>query len=284
MQTLKSWSVRLSPGQSLAVALAGVGIVAAADYATGHEIAMSLFYLGPVGFAAWACGRFAGVLLAVLSTVAWYAAEIAVYTEYSHPFIPIWNSLIRFGFFLSGALLIAALRSAIETATFLARTDPLTGIHNRRAFLDRLEHDLILAKRHQSPVTIACVDVDEFKAVNDAFGHAQGDQVLQIVATVMLGTTRRVDTAARLGGDEFAMVLPDTDASGARNVLERIVSELRLALGAAGLDVTCSIGAVTMTKPGESTTELLAAADALMYEVKRSGKGGVAYREYQGDV
>jgi GGDEF domain-containing protein len=78
--------------------------------------------------------------------------------------------------------------------------------------------------------------------------------------------------------------MPDTDSQGARTALQRFVSELRLALGSVGLDVTCSIGAVTMTTPTESSAELLAAADALMYDVKRGGKGGIAYREYQGDA
>src|SRR5262249_11929226 len=153
----------------------------------------------------------------------------------------------------------------------------LTGLYGRRAFMVRLEHDLALAQRRARPVTLAYVDLDDFKSVNDSYGHVTGDRVLQTTGRVLGGALRHADTAARLGRDEFALVLPDTDARGAQQVIGNVARDLRAAFEAENLAVTCSIGVVTFARPGLAVENALAAADALMYDVKRRGKGSVAF-------
>ncbi len=269
---------RLGRGRIVGLSVVGALLVGAADYFTGYEVSMSLFYLGPVALAAWYGGRRAGIGSALMCCVLWYSTQLATGNPYSNSLIPVWNALIRFGFFFITSSLLTALRRGLVEQQLLARTDALTGLYGRRAFEDRLEHQLAMAQRHKTPLTLAYVDLDDFKRVNDTLGHAEGDRVLRTTGQVLKRTLRNTDTAARLGGDEFALLLPESDGRGARRVLEHLVDELREAFSANGQGVTCSIGVVSFLEPVLSAAEALAAADALMYEVKRQGKGALAFR------
>lgn len=276
--TLEQLMDRLSPTQAFLVAAAGVLLIGAVDYSTGFEVSMSVFYLGPVATAAWYAGRRAGIAIAVLSCAMWYAADLAAGNQYSHPAIPVWNAFVRLGFFLITALLLTSLRSSYRNQQYLARTDGLTGLYARRAFEDRLEHDLALVQRHHGAITLAYVDVDDFKAVNEAQGHAGGDRVLKEIGRVLGASVREADTAARVGGDEFALVFPDTDAEGAQQIVSKLTRELRERLAAdGGWKVSCSIGVVTFADAAISAKEAVAAADEVMYRVKRSGKAAVEF-------
>lgn len=164
----------------------------------------------------------------------------------------------------------------------LARTDSLTGLYARRAFEERLRHDLALGKRRRSAISLAYLDLDDFKAVNDTHGHAEGDQALQTVGRILRTAVREADTAARLGGDEFAVLLPDTDRLGAEQLMTKLEHDLGKALEA--WQITCSIGVTTFVEPAVSATAAVAAADMLMYEVKRQGKNAVAYRVIEGTI
>ena len=261
----------------MAIAACGVLIVGGLDYFTGFEISLSLFYVGPVAAATWYAGRGAGIIIAVLSCVSWYLADLAAGSQYSHQAIPVWNALVRFGFFLTTGLLLAALRESFRAQQYMARTDSLTGLFNRRAFEDRLEHDLLLAQRRKNGLTLVYIDVDNFKAVNDMQGHTEGDRVLRTIAGVLRGSIRNGDTAARLGGDEFALVLPDTDGFGARQVVSRLSCELDRILGPDDRRITCSIGVVTLLDTGTLPEHAVAAADELMYQVKREARGTVSF-------
>jgi len=269
---------RFARATVLALATCGVIIVGGIDYLTGYEVSVSLFYLGPVALATWYGGPGIGVGIAILSCVSWYIAELAAGSEYSNAAIPVWNALVRFGFFLVTSLLLTAIQRGLLIQRRLARTDSLTELYGRRAFDDRLKHDLALARRHNSPLSLAYLDLDNFKAVNDARGHAEGDRVLQAVGRVLQGSVREADTAARMGGDEFALVLPDTDSRGAREVASKISAGLREALGEGPPRVSCSIGVTTFLDAEVSAEQAVQAADALMYQVKRTGKGAVAFR------
>ena len=238
---------------------------------------MSLFYLGPVAAATWYAGGWGGIAIAIFSCISWYLADLAAGSQYSHAAIPVWNALVRFGFFLTTSLLLAALRESFRAQRHLARTDSLTGLYNRRAFEDRLEHDLVLARRHKNALTLVYVDADNFKAVNDTHGHAEGDRILRKIGEVLRGSVREADTAARLGGDEFALVLPDTDCPGAKHAVVKITRELHRALGLGDRPITCSIGVVTFLDPAKSPEQAVAAADDLMYQVKRKARGTVLF-------
>jgi len=269
--------VRLTLPYIMTLAMSGVLIIGWLDYLIGYEVGVSLFYLGPVALAAWYAGRLPGVAIAFLSCVSWFVADLAAGNQYSHPAIAVWNAFIRFGFFLITGVLLNALHTTLRAQFHLAKTDSLTGLYGRRVFDDRLKHDIASGQRRKSALTLAYVDVDDFKAVNDTHGHAGGDRVLREIGRVLKGSLRETDTAARVGGDEFALILPDTDGIGAQRAISRFTSELHNALEASVLGVTCSIGVVTFLDSATSSEHALAAADKLMYEVKNKGKGAVAF-------
>lgn len=269
---------RLSSPQAVAVGVFGALVVGEIDYLTGYEIGVGLFYLAPVAVTAWGAGKRPGVFVAALCCVLWYVANWAAGAVYSNPLIPVWNALIRLGFFLVVGLLVATLRERMRELRRLAMTDALTGLFSRHALEARLAHDLALSQRHQSALTLAYVDVDAFKAVNDTYSHAQGDRLLRLVGDVLVRTTRKTDTAARVGGDEFVVVMPDTDSRSAAEVVAKLAHELQAAFAASGLQTTCSIGVATFPDTaGLLPSSAIAAADALMYRVKRNGKAAVEF-------
>lgn len=268
---------RLSRAWLLGVCLAAIAAIAVVDYLTGYEISMSLFYLAPVAAAAWYAGKGPGIALAVLSSLSWIAADIAAGNEYSHWSVPIWNALIRLGFFLANGILVAMLKGSLASQQQRASTDALTGVFNRGAFRERLQHDLQIANRNQKPLTLAMLDLDNFKSLNDTHGHARGDQALICAAGALKSVTRAMDTVARVGGDEFILVLPETDEKGAEEVVSRLRKELFSALEEVAPGVTCSIGALTFRRAPASVEAAVAAADGLMYQAKRRGKNTVTY-------
>jgi diguanylate cyclase (GGDEF)-like protein len=153
--------------------------------------------------------------------------------------------------------------------------DPLTGLANRARFMDRLEHALQRAARHQQPLAVLFMDIDDFKSVNDSLGHPAGDRLLVHVAERIQSHLRPGDTAARFGGDEFAVLLEEgVDGDHACLVAERIIGALRapVALEEREVFVRCSMG-ITAAAAGDSGDEILRRADVAMYVAKAQGKG-----------
>lgn len=271
---------RLTKREVLFIAIFGVGVVGLLDYLTGHELSFAFFYLGPVALAAWYSSRNASIWVSLAACLIWYLADIESQPQHSHPAIPVWNALVRLGFFLSNALLLTSLRKHLAAERHLARTDPMTGTLNRRAFTEQLEYSLALAERNASPLALAYVDLDDFKKVNDTQGHAEGDRALRAVARTLRNSSRRTDIVARLGGDEFAILLPETDLSGARNVMQEIKQQLDNLASTGGPGITCSVGAVVFPERAPAAAEAVKASDGLMYEVKRQGKNAILFGVY----
>ena len=147
----------------------------------------------------------------------------------------------------------------------LSRTDPLTGLLNRRAFLDDLHRELARAKRNAAMLSLVCFDVNGFKQVNDEHGHQKGDALLSAIGTELSALKREVDIASRYGGDEFLVALPDTLLSGVEPFIERLAARIEERTG-----LTISVGtAQTGPEHFQSVDELLRSADLSMYESKR---------------
>jgi diguanylate cyclase (GGDEF)-like protein len=164
-----------------------------------------------------------------------------------------------------------------ETVERQAVTDELTGLFNRRRFQEAMATEVERSKRFGQPVGLVLLDLDDFKAVNDTYGHQQGDLVLREVARVLRETSREIDEPARYGGEELAVVLPGTDLEGAYNLAERVragIEELALPLldGDGTLGVTASFGVATLPGSADDMRELVAAADEALYRAKRAGK------------
>jgi diguanylate cyclase (GGDEF)-like protein len=258
----------------IVIALAAVGAIGLLDYITGWEVYFSTFYLAPVCFAAWFMGRGVGTLVAVLSAAAgWWAVYLQTGHTFSHPAIPYWNVASRLCLLLLAAFAVAALRWALVHA----RTDPLTGLPNSRAFYDAAETEMSRAHRYRRPITIALLDIDGFKRVNDQLGHARGDEVLKGVANTLSSAVRASDVAARLGGDEFALLLPEAGEEAARRALKKVHAALTAAVRGLRPEVGFSIGAATFALPPASLLVALGRADELMYSAKRSAGSGIRH-------
>jgi diguanylate cyclase (GGDEF)-like protein len=263
---------------ALALGVVAVAVLAVVDYATGSELSFSIFYLAPLAWVTWAAGRTRGLVLALLAAATWGAVDVEAGARYSSPWIPVWNSLVRFGFFAITAWLIADVRRAHAAERALARLDPLTGVANSRAFRELLDRELAVMRRAGTPLTIAYVDLDRFKSVNDMLGHGGGDELLRAIGARLAEGLRATDVVARVGGDEFALLLPRTDAASAEAVLERCMGGVRSAVASVpGVPdgVGATIGGVVFADPPASPDEAISAADEGMYEQKRKLRGHV---------
>ena len=162
-----------------------------------------------------------------------------------------------------------------EDARKLADRDPLTGFYNHRFLHERMGEEVVRSQRGRRPLSVLMLDLDDFKLVNDTFGHLFGDRVLTWAAEVIRSTLRQSDIAARYGGDEFALILPETDAEEARRAAERILEAFReqpfVGEKRGPVPIAASIGVATFPMDGRTGTELIAAADAALYQVKRGG-------------
>ena len=168
------------------------------------------------------------------------------------------------------------LEASLQNERELARQDPLTGLANRRAFLETSEEEKERSRRYHHCFNIAYIDLDGFKKINDTLGHAVGDQVLRQVAETLRSNLRSTDAVARLGGDEFALLLVETDAPSAEKVLRKLHDLLRAAMKANGWSVDFSIGLASYLCPPASIDNIIRTADGLMYSVKAKGKGNLA--------
>ena len=165
-----------------------------------------------------------------------------------------------------------------EETTRLAITDGLTGLYNRRHFYQVLEQELTRVARYDSRASLIILDIDDFKRCNDTYGHVAGDRLLQDVARLLTGLTRRIDTVARYGGEEFIVLLPQTDKPGAIVLAERIRTAAPNGLGqglANGTRVTVSAGVATYPLDASTPEELVHAADTALYQAKKAGKNKV---------
>lgn len=251
------------------------------DLVTGEDVSVSFFYMVPILLTTWRGGAVPGLLLNVvcgairLSLVArWQGPE-----PFRKPEL-YWNLLVEGIVFVTLTLIAAALRRMTGELRLLARTDALTAVANRRAFYERAELELSRSRRFRETVTVAYVDVDDFKRINDELGHEAGDDLLRCVADTFLRRVRTTDLVARLGGDEFALLLPSTGPEAALALLSELLQTLRAEMERQAWPVTFSIGSVTFIRSPVSVDDLIRRVDELMYRVKREGKAGVKHEVF----
>jgi diguanylate cyclase (GGDEF)-like protein len=252
-----------------------VGIV---DALTGYEISVGFFYAAPVMLVTWQYGFWPGALLSIAAIVGMFIVDNFVTRHIPFPsneFIPYWNTAIRLSYFILIVWILDKLRSALNREQLYARRDFLTGLANSLAFDERMRAEMDRARRYGHPVSVAYMDCDDFKQVNDRFGHNVGDRLLQTVAQEMQKHLRTADVMARMGGDEFAVILPETGAEQAAAVMRKLQDRMARTAGVFDKAVSLSIGIVTFLTPADTVDRAVQMADELMYEAKSSGKGKI---------
>ncbi len=169
------------------------------------------------------------------------------------------------------------LKAAYKRIEELAELDELTGASNRRSIMRMLEEEIARAERSGSPCSVALIDLDYFKRINDAYGHPTGDEVLRTFSITMFANIRSVDRFGRYGGEEFLLVLPDMDTNSAARALDRlraIVADLEWSAFSPGMKVTMSAGVATL-KTNETSDTFLARADRALYAAKAQGRNRI---------
>ena len=199
------------------------------------------------------------------------------YAPYTYGIFGWSNEVSRLIMMLTASALSLALVSRSQRLLQLATSDPLTGLFNRGYVEDRLAIELSRARRYGNVLTLAVIDADRFKALNDKHGHAAGDFVLKKIGALLRDSFRQSDTTARYGGEEFVVLLPETDIEAARRKVESLrelvaATPIQLGLLAESLQITISAGLARFPDDGDDAAELLAAADERMFRAKRQGR------------
>jgi diguanylate cyclase (GGDEF)-like protein len=274
---LNTFLQRRSPAFIFTASLLLVALLGVLDYLNGPDFSLLIFYVAPIFVAAWYAGRREGFLVCAASGFAWLAGAYATSEHFSSPFVAYWNAGVRLGFIVLVAHLVAAFRLSLAQEREMARTDYLTGAFNGRSFGETAAAEIARARRHSHPFSVAYIDVDDFKQVNDRQGHSAGDRLLKAVADGLRRNVRDIDTVARMGGDEFAVLMPETDARAAQVAMRRTRRRLLEETRRAGWPVTISVGVVTFDHAPDSVDDLLRAADDVMYSAKRNGKNALRH-------
>ncbi|HMU91831.1 MAG TPA: GGDEF domain-containing protein [Anaerolineales bacterium] len=282
MQKIFALLEKRSPYFWIFTSLVIVGLLGVVDYLTGNEFSFSLFYLIPVSLTAWYVSSAAGAIFSILGAVTWLIADLVIGENYSSKFVYLWNTLIRFGFFAIVSYLMSELHRAQNKMQTLARTDFVTGAFNSRYFHELLKTELDRSSRYKRPFTLVYLDLDNFKQVNDRFGHDEGDKLLTCIAQELKQAVRKSDIVARLGGDEFAVLFPEAGRQEAEAIIAKVHHHISEQLKQTHSYVTFSAGAVTFEASPISPAETIRIADKLMYAVKNSTKNGVRFSTYDG--
>lgn len=252
-------------------------VVGVVDGIFGNVYSLVPFYLAPVVLAAWFAGRKVGYLLSCTSTLAWLVVEITGGLYLKSDFAMYWNDAMKLMLFFLTTTVVSSLKEALDREKRIARTDLLTGLPNRRHYFELVEAEIKRNLRYDDPFTIAYLDIDNFKVVNDTKGHAEGDRLLQQVADVLSNSVRETDTVARLGGDEFGLLLPEATTESALTVTDKLRRRLKMDVEGRW-PVTFSIGLVIYLKSPTTIDEVIGRADRLMYEAKETTKNALRWR------
>jgi diguanylate cyclase (GGDEF)-like protein len=254
--------------------------IGVADYITGSEISLSIFYMIPISIATLLSGRVGGSIASLFSATIWLLADLTAGSHYSNWVLPYWNAFVRLGYFMLHTWLLSYLQILIQEQRLKALVDPLTGAYNWRYFEEFANKELERERRSKKPLTIAYFDLDNFKHVNDTLGHEIGDQLLKTVTEFIQGQLRPSDIFSRLGGDEFVLLLSEAGYIEAATVLKRIKDVVISEINNKGWPVTLSIGAVTYTDLPPSINPMIKRADDLMYSVKHDGKNDLIHIQW----
>ncbi len=268
------------PWASCAIGAVGIGAAFLLERRTSPDVSFEIFYLFFVALVAWSTskiwlyGPFA-IVAASLHVVAGYVQRPPT----GDPLSLGWNIAAHLTMFLIAGYILSSLRAIYERERQRAAVDTLTGAMSRRVFLELLERESELAHRYGRPHSIAFLDIDHFREVNNRYGHRRGDHVLAACARAMMSVIRKSDSLGRIGGDEFALLLPETGPE-AKTAVEKVRDAVLAVFIEEGISdiVGISIGLVTCSCSGPSEPHrILGHADDLMYRAKVHGGNAVVH-------
>jgi diguanylate cyclase (GGDEF)-like protein len=256
-------------------------IFAVTDYVTPPELNLTFMYVLVILLACWNLGLMWSLAFTALASGMQFLVVDQIKGDYislMYLYIDLGNRLFTF---LLVIVLTVPLRTAYAREKITARVDWLTKIPNRRAFTELLATEIARYERTGAPFSVAYIDLDDFKSINDRFGTEKGDLLLYEIAETVKRGLRKTDAVARLGGDEFAILFPASGMDAALPIVQRVRAQLD-ALNQEGGSVTFSIGLGTFGRPGLSPDEVTALCDSLMHRVKREGNKALVHDQFVG--
>ena len=249
------------------LALALLGVI---DRIAEKQLSSFMLCFIPVMLVAWFAGLRVGIMMSIGGTFVMLMTDGFIGSSVSY-----WNMAGRLWSFLILTSALSALKSSLEHEREFGRIDFLTGIPNRRSFMELAEMEIHRARRYDRPFTVIYIDLDDFKMVNDRFGHAMGDTLLRSLARAFYDKIRTTDLVARLGGDEFGILLPETNPEVAELIVRRLQDVGAILVQKKEWPMPFSMGVVTFLEPPASVEEMLNISDTVMYAAKKNGKHGI---------
>lgn len=267
--------------QIIVICLLLVALILKIAILSGYKISVSIFLLIPVAISSWYVGRGAGILFSIFAAILWLLIDILFFDHpCMNPPSPYWNAVIRMCFFLITVQIFSYLKIHFDIGKLQARTDDLTRLLNVRGFAEHAEKLFGVAARHNRHISLIYIDLDDFRKMNERFGKGEGDKLLQVVGVKIASSLRASDVAGRMGSDEFAIVLPETDESGARAMVDTFRPTLLQEMEKNHWPVSFSMGVVTFNSPRASLDDAIKIADSLMHQAKENGKDNIVFGTY----
>lgn len=254
-----------------------VAMVGLFDFITGNEVNVTILYLIPICIVTWYIGEIPGIVAADISAGVYLASDLINKRTQNYGIVDIWNAIMFLAFFTIVVIILSRLKKTLIREKNLARIDFLTDIYNLKGFYDYGVREVDKCRRYLRPISVAYIDCDNFKQINDTYGHQTGDELLKVIAATIVDNVRMTDLAARLGGDEFAIMLSETGQEAVKTVIERVRKNLQGNVQNKNWPVTFSIGVVIFNNAPETLDEAVKKADELMYKVKKNGKNKVIF-------
>ena len=263
-----------------AINIITVFILGFIDFYNGHEIIFSIFYLIIISLSVIFTNITLSIIISLLAAFVGLSVDLSYSQQYTSVIYPIINNTFRLFYYIVHTVLLSKLLYLYQKSRELSLIDPLTKINNSRSFQIQFQHEIDKSNRTKLPLSLVYFDIDNFKFINDNYGHSTGDILLQKITSRILKIIRPMDVFARLGGDEFALLLPETDIENAKPAVKRIQSEvLNIAINNKW-PITLSIGVVIFKENTLMIDEMIKIADELMYLVKKESKNNIKYKIY----
>jgi diguanylate cyclase (GGDEF)-like protein len=252
--------------------------IAFLKFITGPEYAFSILYIIPVLLVSWFVGFPSGLVIAFAGAGSWLVADMMNVGSFSSPAVPIINEALRLILFS----LFAYAASSLRNRLLLSHSDYLTGLANTRHFIEMAAVEIKRARRYGHPLTATFIDLDDFKKINDLYGHHVGDMALIAAADCLKKGVRDIDIVARFGGDEFIIMMPETSGAEAVKVIERLQSSVLDCMKKNDWPATFSAGVATFETLPDDPIEILRQTDELMYAAKSAGKNAIMHQTITG--
>ncbi len=245
------------------------------DSITSYHISVSALYLLPIILIAWFEGGVPAAIISIFSAITWALSDLVSGHPYSRIAVPIWNATMVLGIFMIIAYSITVIKKLFIKEREHARTDGLTGLENIRFFYEQAPIEISKSTIDKRPLTLAYIDIDNLRYVNDTFGHFAGDYLLHEAAQTMRSKLRSIDIISRLGGSKFAILMPETENENATVVIYKVQEHLLDMAKKNGWPVTFRTDVVTCYSPDYTIDELIKVAEDLISAAKKTGKNTV---------